>query len=244
MEKAISMLHMNFSVWLCSANNYRKYLVSAFVGLVCWLSLPFGRLRTKASATAREGRAFARHSGFDPRRRGGAWKALALALPLLFLGGGWGEVLAQSITPEVISATGGDTSNANVSLSWTVGEPVSETVSGSNATITQGFHQEHYEIISIEEHKELGYDIVVYPNPTTDFINVELTFIGKQSAPLNTEFNIVLTDNMGKTLMNKNLNNTLEYAVPMRDYAAGQYFLQITGADEELHKSVQIQKLK
>ena len=151
---------------------------------------------------------------------------------------------AQSITPEIISTGGGDTSTANVSLSWTIGEPLSETISSTSTKITQGFHQNHLEIVSIEEHKEFGYEIKVYPNPSTDFINVELTFIGKFSTTGNTEFKIMLIDNLGKILMSEVIKNKLEYMIPMQDYAAGQYILKITGTEGNLYKSVQITKLK
>jgi len=150
---------------------------------------------------------------------------------------------AQSITPEVISSGGGDSSNSNVSLSWTVGEPVVETVVGSNAQITQGFHQSHFEIISVEEHAELGYNILVYPNPVTDALKVEMNYTGTLPAPEDTEFNLVLTDLAGKLLSVENIKNTNEHIIPMHDYANGQYILQITGIDGGLHKSVQVIKL-
>jgi len=152
--------------------------------------------------------------------------------------------IAQSISPEVVSAGGGDSSNANARLSWTVGEPVVETVVGSNAQITQGFHQSHFEIISVEEHKELGFDILVYPNPATDAVKVEMNYTGDLPAPQDTEFNLVLTDLAGKLLITENIKNTNEHIIPMQDYATGQYLLQITGIDGGLHKSVQIIKLK
>jgi len=149
----------------------------------------------------------------------------------------------QSITPEVVSSGGGDSTNANAGLSWTVGEPVSETKTGANATVTQGFHQSHFEIISIEEHAELGYDISVYPNPATDHITVELKFTGNQPAPDKTKFKIVLTDIAGKALWKKGIKNQLQCEVPMQGFAEGQYILQISGAGGVLYESAKIIKL-
>ncbi len=175
---------------------------------------------------------------------GAALRAIALALPLLLLGGGWGEVFAQSITPEVVSSGGGDTTTTNVSLSWTIGEPVIETASGSSATITQGFHQSHFEVVTIEDHSELGFDIKVYPNPSIDFIKVDLTYTGSHPVLGKTEFELILRDNAGKILMSNIIKNKLNATIPMQGYAVGQYFLQIKGADGALYKSVQITKLK
>lgn len=152
--------------------------------------------------------------------------------------------IAQSISREVVSAGGGDSSNANARLSWTIGEPVVETVVGSNAQITQGFHQSHFQIISVEEHAELGYNILVYPNPVTDALKVEMNYTGTLPAPEDAEFNLVLTDLAGRLLNEENIKNTNEHIIPMQDYATGQYILQVTGIDGGLHKSVQIIKLK
>ena len=151
---------------------------------------------------------------------------------------------AQSITPQVLSSGGGDNSNTNVGLSWTVGEPVIQTAVGASASVTQGFHQIHFEIISIEEHRELGYEVSVYPNPSTDIINIRLKFIGKGSTPSGTKFNVVLTDNSGKILISNKLKNKLEHSIPMDKYSSGQYYLKITTADGGLLKSAQITKLK
>ncbi len=51
------------------------------------------------------------------------------------------HVNAQSITPFVIASTGGFGSNGNMSVSWTIGEPIIPTISNSVNFITQGFHQ-------------------------------------------------------------------------------------------------------
>ncbi|OQX82230.1 MAG: hypothetical protein B6D64_00925 [Bacteroidetes bacterium 4484_276] len=47
----------------------------------------------------------------------------------------------QSVSPEVIATSGGYFENAEISLSWTLGETVTETFSSGNVTLTQGFQQ-------------------------------------------------------------------------------------------------------
>ncbi len=44
-------------------------------------------------------------------------------------------------TQEVISTSGGYFENENISMSWTVGEPVIETFAGADVILTQGFQQ-------------------------------------------------------------------------------------------------------
>ena len=46
-----------------------------------------------------------------------------------------------SIAQEVISTTGEHYENSNGSISWTIGEPVIETLGSNNNYLTQGFHQ-------------------------------------------------------------------------------------------------------
>lgn len=168
--------------------------------------------------------------------------SLTMTIALLLLTAVSG--FAQSITPEVISASGGDTANGNVGLSWTVGEPVIKTVSSPNAKITQGFHQSHFEVISVEEHPELGFDIKIYPNPSTDFINIELVFTGTDKPTQQTKLQFELLDNVGKVLITESIENATQHSISMQNYAQGQYFIRITGAKGQLHHSAQIIKLK
>jgi len=50
-------------------------------------------------------------------------------------------ILAQSVSPEVVSSAGDYYENANVSLSWTLGEIATETYTNGNIILTQGFQQ-------------------------------------------------------------------------------------------------------
>jgi hypothetical protein len=49
--------------------------------------------------------------------------------------------LCQSLTPYVVASTGLSASYGSISLSWTLGERVIQTVSDANFILTQGFHQ-------------------------------------------------------------------------------------------------------
>ncbi|MCH8319134.1 MAG: hypothetical protein IIA88_11690, partial [Bacteroidetes bacterium] len=83
-------------------------------------------------------------------------------------------IYSQSISPEVYAASGEYYTSANATLSWTIGEGVIETFTGANAILTQGFQQSLYTITSIEEVSDNNYQISVYPNPATDFININV----------------------------------------------------------------------
>jgi len=57
-------------------------------------------------------------------------------------------ITAQSVSPEVISSSGDYFEGANASLSWTLGEIATETLSAGDIILTQGFQQPITIIIS------------------------------------------------------------------------------------------------
>lgn len=61
-----------------------------------------------------------------------------LWIPALFFSAG---VSAQSLSPQVIASSGGFFSNGSGSLSWTLGETMTETFTGGSNQLTQGFQQ-------------------------------------------------------------------------------------------------------
>lgn len=93
---------------------------------------------------------------------------LPLLIPLL----GGTAAMAQTASPEVISSAGAAHANANAGISYTIGQPVYETVSGGS-TLTQGFQQPWADVST-----EMGPSIAatpginVYPNPTRHIMHV------------------------------------------------------------------------
>ena len=92
--------------------------------------------------------------------------SFVFAMALVSLG-----ISAQSLTPTVIASTGGFSSNANGSLSYTVGEmTMVQTFSANNNILTQGFQQPNYDtLVGILEITQDDFgSFVVYPNPAVD----------------------------------------------------------------------------
>ncbi len=78
---------------------------------------------------------------------------------------------AQSLTPQVIASTGGFSSNANGSLSYTVGEmTMVQTFSANGNILTQGFQQPNDSIILgiLDVTQDDFGSFVMYPNPAVD----------------------------------------------------------------------------
>lgn len=79
-------------------------------------------------------------------------------------------VYAQTLAPTVISTTGGFASNANGSLSYTVGEmTMVETFSANGNILTQGFQQPNDRVVGLLDitQDEFG-SFVIYPNPAVN----------------------------------------------------------------------------
>ncbi len=157
-------------------------------------------------------------------------KGITILLSAMFISG---ISYSQSTTPEVISSAGDHFENSNLSISWTIGEPIIETQSAGTATITQGFHQGLYTIISVEEQIEQPI-VNIYPNPTTDFVNVE---IKGQDAE---NFQIQLYDELGKVLVNKKYTDIQQ--INLSQYAKATYFLKVVDTKNETYNSYKILK--
>lgn len=80
------------------------------------------------------------------------------------------RLLAQQLTPFVISTSGGFSSNASGMLSFTSGEMSAvETYTASAHILTQGFQQAWDFSTAIHDQPPSGFSFEVYPNPSSGF---------------------------------------------------------------------------
>ncbi len=82
-------------------------------------------------------------------------------------------VNAQSEAQEVISSSGDYYDNGSISVSWTLGEPVTETISDGTNILTQGFQQSKLSATEIFNISSDNINITLFPNPTQDYINLK-----------------------------------------------------------------------
>lgn len=151
-------------------------------------------------------------------------KKLKLSAVLL-LGLGLTGLQAQ----ESVNTTGGDASGSGGSASYSVGQVVYTTNTGTNGSVAQGV-QQPYEISVVtgfEEAKGINLSVTAYPNPTTDYLTLSIS-----------EFEISnlsyqLYDMTGKLLQNKKLTGT-ETQIDMRNLVPTTYFVRVIAE----HKSV------
>ena len=140
---------------------------------------------------------------------------------------------SQVASPELISSAGDNFSNATYQLDWSIGECVTATHSAGSSVITQGFHQDSYIITAIED-LATDINIFVYPNPTTNFVSLQIESSKVES------MQYILTDINGKVLLNAEVLNNIEQ-FNFSAYTSGIYFLTVKQENQTI-KSFKIIK--
>lgn len=144
---------------------------------------------------------------------------LTLAAMALF-----GAIKAQTVMPEVLSSSGGSGQTAQVSLAWTIGEPVTATVSNGTSTLTQGFQQPTLLIATAQNEQNDLLSLLVYPNPTADFVTLKLDQSNQ------TPYNYSVFDNAGK-LVNQGKASAANPNISFQGLASGQYTICVLNSN-------------
>ena len=127
-----------------------------------------------------------------------------------------------------------------VQLSWTIGEPITKTVSNNTWILTQGFHQswQHQGTIGQQPHENDYLTVKVYPNPVRELLSISL-----KNNPRSLLFD--LYDISGRLIRHQeSAPNQSVVTFPIRRLAAGSYLLRITTADYSINESYRLQKLR
>ena len=151
-------------------------------------------------------------------------KKLKLSAVLL-LGLGLTELQAQ----ESVNATGGNASGSGGSASYSVGQVVYTTNTGTNGSVSQGV-QQPYEIsvvTGLEEAKGINLSISVYPNPTTDYLTLEI----KEFELSNLHFQ--LYDMSGKLLKSEKITGS-QTSIVMGNLVPATYFVKVVQGNKEV----------
>lgn len=145
---------------------------------------------------------------------------------------------AQSLTPELISSEGGFLTSSSGSISYSIGEPITETFAGTTHILTQGFQQP--EIVSLAGIADQEKDAALYlfPNPVKDQLMVN--FIGLQFG----RYVLRIFDSAGKEMERKDLlvGNELMFPISLAEYKNGMYFIEVVATDATFHRSMKVIK--
>jgi len=130
------------------------------------------------------------------------------------------SIYQTSAQQQIIGNSGGNIENGNGSVSWTIGELVTETIKGSEHTLTQGFHQSKIIITEIEDNTLLSSDMRVYPNP----VATRLTINAGDTDVSGMRYNFV--DGTG-AVIKTGLLMDYETQISVEDMVSSIYFLRI-----------------
>ena len=151
-------------------------------------------------------------------------KRLKLSAVLL-LGIGLTALQAQ----ETIPATGGNASGSGGTVSYSLGQVVYTTNTGTTGSIAQGVQQpfEIMVVTGIEEAKGINLVVSAYPNPTTDNLTLNIS-----------EFDISnllyqLYDMQGKLLQHEEITGN-QTSIVMSNLVPATYFVKVVQGNKEV----------
>lgn len=133
----------------------------------------------------------------------------------------------------IIAPSGTTYSNGNTIIDFTLGEMIISTYSTNNTGITQGFHQTSVKISAVVDINP-DFSILVYPNPTSEFIYIE-------SSKPTKDYHLEIYDTDGRLIIRKEMNE-LSTSANISQYATAIYFLRILNAHENRVKVYKIIK--
>jgi len=151
-------------------------------------------------------------------------KRLKLTFALLF-GLGLTGLQAQ----ESVNTSGGNASGSGGSVSYSIGQMVYQTHTGTNGSVAEGV-QQAYEIsvlTGIDGAKEIKLMVSAYPNPTTDYLTLSIS-----------EFDIsnlsyLLFDINGKLIQNEKITDS-QTSIFMGNLVPASYLVRVIQKNEEV----------
>lgn len=140
----------------------------------------------------------------------------------------------QSVTPDVTAAAGAHFAIPSIQISWTLGEPITQTFSNASAQLTQGFQQSNLTVVGISDY-DFSYTVEAFPNPTIDVVRIKLS-----ENIANGRLNII--DPTGKVIHEKEITES-DFMLDFAPYSQGTYFLNLTNENGVLLHTIRLQKL-
>ncbi len=120
---------------------------------------------------------------------------------------------------ESVNGSGGEATGAGGTVSYTVGQVVYTTNTGTNGSVAQGV-QQPFEIsttVGVNE-TTINLELSVYPNPTTDYLTLKV----EKTEGLSYQ----LYDLQGKVIASKTVNGT-STNISLEEQPTATYFLSV-----------------
>lgn len=142
---------------------------------------------------------------------------------------------SQEVERQVIVSGGDYINTSNLKVSWSIGEPLTETLMGQYK-ITQGFQQAVNTTVSLPD-DYFRLDIVVFPNPSSSVINIKLM------TEYTDKINVSVFDMEGRIVTNTFIKagETTGF-IDISDLSKAAYSLLFTDSQDNLLRSFIISK--
>lgn len=145
------------------------------------------------------------------------------------------KIYAQSFGLDVIGSAGTFAESSSGSMSWTIGEVITNTYSSSSGFFTQGFHQpDNTRRISITNDPQ--QNIFVYPNPIIDKVTIDFSYTFGNHV-------LEIVDMQGQLLRKEAITeDQMQLTLSLLEFANGVYFLNIINKGSNTRNSFKIHK--
>jgi hypothetical protein len=145
----------------------------------------------------------------------------------------------QQLSHQVLVPLAGVTTTGAISYSHTIGETAVEMIQSTDCVFTQGFQQPCMKFN--KENPPPGNGVKVYPNPVTDYVNVELFGSGSRSLKVeivNISGIVVFSETLAFTGMYWNTEQ-----IPVDKLSRGLYLVRIVSDDGIINRITKIDKM-
>ncbi len=149
-------------------------------------------------------------------------------LILIFVALHTGILWSQSVSQSVVSTNGDYLTTGSAQLSFTLGEPVTETIRNSSCVLSQGFQQVFISVIPDPDNVnnfQSTVELSVFPNPTDYMLHIKI------EDGFDEGISAILFSLEGKKIGEFNLEEDLN-SIDMQDLPAGIYLLKIVNHNQ------------
>ncbi len=127
---------------------------------------------------------------------------------------------SQSIKSYVITSAGASMMNSEGALYISIGEPMNTEIQESDLMLSQGFLQVTLYETSVSTTELLQEPVLAFPNPTQDFLNIDLP-------EMDGEYQYLITDINGGVISRNQLTDR-KNAVDLTQLNSGVYLMKVT----------------
>ena len=165
-------------------------------------------------------------------------KSFLLLIAMMLISG---ISFSQTLSPSVISSSGGFYTSASAMLSFTVAEmTMVQTFTSGGNILTQGFQQPEELAVSVPETPVLSGDIVIYPNPTNGQFTLTYNSYSSEENIIKL-YNLVGQVVLTTPVLQSSGNNTVTFDIS--SFSQGLYMLELTTVDTKGVKQTSYNKI-